>query len=487
MLAAMAGLSKSKLMSFLQCRRRLWLEKHRPELAVIDAATQASFDTGHAVGDVARQIYDPAGTGALIGMERGMGEALCTTAALLADPAATPLFEATFQRDGLLVRADVIDRDRSRLIEVKSSTSVKEEHATDCAIQAWVLERSAARPQSVALAHINSEFVYAGAQVYDGLLVEEDMTAGIAPRLQQVPGWLKAAKDVLRNEEPGVPIGSHCSKPYACPFIGHCWPQTEYPLSTLPNLGKRLDDLVAKGFKDVRELPLDLVRGDEALRVWRAARSGMPEILAGARAELSALPWPRYYLDFETIRFAIPRWAGTRPYQQIPFQWSLHIESAPGQLEHAEFLDLGDALPARAAAGALLGAIGTRGPIFMYTSFERTCLATLAAFCPDLADRLNAVSERLVDLHPIAKRSYYHPAMKGSWSIKALLPTIAPEMDYALLEGIQEGGAAQTAYLEATDPKTSAGRKHELREQLLRYCGHDTLAMVRVAAFLAGR
>ena len=345
MLACMAGLSKSKLMSFLQCPKRLWLEKHRPELVQITPETQAAFDTGHAVGDIARQIYDPSGTGKLVSMERGMGEALRQTAMLVANPAATPLFEATFQRDGLLIRADVIDRDQGRLIEVKSSTSVKEEHAIDCAIQAWVLEKSAARPESVSLAYINKEFVYAGGGDYPGLLAEQDMSAEVAPRLQQVPGWLKAAKDVIKADEPAVPVGSHCRKPYECPFIDHCWPQTEYPLTTLPNVGRRLDELVAKGFKDVRELPPDLVRGEEALRVWRATRAGKPEVLPAARAELAALAWPRYYLDFETIRFAIPRWAGTRPYQQMPFQWSLHIERAPGQIEHAEFLDLGDSCP----------------------------------------------------------------------------------------------------------------------------------------------
>jgi hypothetical protein len=482
----MAGLSKSKLMSFLQCPKRLWLEKHHPELAQISAATQAAFDTGHAVGDIARRLYDPAGAGVLIGMERGMGEALRRTAALVADAAATPLFEATFQRDGLLIRADVIDRATARLIEVKASASVKDEHLTDCAIQAWVTESSPARPATVALAYINNQFTYAGDGDYRSLLKEDDITARVAPRRHQVPGWLAAAKAVLKADEPAIRVGSHCHKPYDCPFIAHCWPQTEHPLTTLPHIGRRLDELIARGFTDLRELPPDLVPGEEAQRVWRAARDGRAEINGAARQALAALPYPRHYLDFETMRFAIPRWAGTRPYQQVPFQWSLHIERAPGQLEHAEFLDLGDALPARCAAVALLAATGTDGPVFMYTGFERACLATLAALCPDLAGRLEALGERLLDLHPIAKASYYHPAMHGSWSIKALLPTIAPEMDYALLEGIREGSAAQAAYLEATAAGTSAARKDALRQQLLRYCAHDTLAMVRVAHFLSG-
>ncbi len=481
----MAGLSKSRLMSYLQCPRRLWLEKHRPELAEVSAATQASFDTGHEIGEIARQLYDPDGTGTLIGGERGMGAALRATAAALRRPVSTPLFEATFERAGLLIRADVLDRAGQRLIEVKSSASLKDEHTTDCAIQAWVLEPSPSRPRQVALAHVDSRFRYPGGGDYRGLLAEKDLTAAIAPLTAQVPVWLRRAQAVVAGEDPVVPVGRRCRAPHECPLIHHCWPKTGYPLTTLPGVGRRLDELVAAGYTDVRDLPEARVGGGEALRVWRAARAGRPQVTGEARTELAAHGWPRYYLDFETIGPAVPLWPGTRPYQQVPFQWSLHAEEASGRLTHAEFLDLSGELPARAAATALIEAIGTSGPIMTYTSYEKQCLATLAGLCPDLADALGALEARLVDLHPIVKRSYYHPAMKGSWSIKALLPTIAPELDYTQLDGVSDGGGAQRAFREAIAPATPAGRKAELRAQLLRYCAHDTLAMVRVAQFFA--
>ncbi len=481
----MAGLSKSRLMSFLQCPKRLWLEKHQPELAQISAATEAAFATGHEIGEIARQLYDPDGTGTLISGADGMAAALRDTAAALAGPAAAPLFEATFERDGLLIRADVLDRQAQRLVEVKSSTSCKDEHITDCAIQAWVLETSAVTAKSVSLAHVNNQFVYQGDGDYRGLLVEKDLGAAIGAQKQRVPEWLAVAKKTVEGDCPDAPIGRRCRMPYDCPFIAHCWPDTDYPLTTLPGVGGRLDALIAQGYKDVRELPAASAGGRAAQRVWRAARSGQPEVNDSARKELAALGWPRYYLDFETIGGAIPRWAGTRPYQAIPFQWSLHVEPAPGQLEHAEFLDLSGALPARAVATALLAAIGTQGPVLTWTGYEKQCLGTLAAFCPELAGALAAVVERLVDMHPIVKAAYYHPAMKGSWSIKALLPAIAPDMDYAQLEGVHDGGGAQQAWMEAVAPKTAAARRSELREQLLRYCGHDTLAMVRVLHFFA--
>jgi hypothetical protein len=489
----MPGLSKTKLMSFLQCPKKLWLETHRRDLVPpTPPETQARFDAGHEIGAIAQRLYDPNATGLLIGHEKGMSAALRDTTRALTSLAANPLFEATFERSGLLVRTDILERDavagQNRMIEIKSTTSVKDEHVTDCAIQAWVLEETPARPESIALGYIDNEFIYPGNGDYRGLLAEQDITAQVSAGLGKVPGWLRAAQAALAGPEPSVTIGTRCNTPYECPFIGYCWPQTDYPLSTLPSVNKRLDQLIAEGYKDVRDLPESAAGNADAKRVWQAARSGQATLNPAARAELAQQPWPRYYLDFETFSTAAPRWAGTCPYEQIPFQWSLHIETAPGRpsrLGHAEFLELSGEMPARAVATALLDAVGTQGPVFMYTTFERRCLDTLAAHCPELADRLHALSARLVDLHPIAKRNYYHPAMRGSWSIKSLLPTIAPEMDYALLEGVQEGGAAQRAFVEAIDPATSAARKAELREQLLRYCGHDTLAMVRIAQFLA--
>lgn len=481
----MTGLSKSKLMGYLQCPRRLWLEKHRPELAVVAPAAQAAFDTGHAVGEVARRIYDRAGAGALVGAEDGMAGALRRTAALVAGDGPDPLFEATFERDGLLARADVLDRAARRLVEVKSSTSVKEEHVADCAIQAWVLEASAVPPESVAVAHVDRRFRYGGDGDYTRLLVEKDVTEDIGPLRAEVPRWLREAQAVVQGPEPAVAVGRRCRSPYECPFTAHCWPAVEYPLTTLPNVGRHLDGFVERGFRDLREIPPALVPGPDARRVWRAARTGRPELDRAARETLAKLPFPRYYLDFETIGDAIPRWAGTRPYQQVPFQWSLHVERAAGALGHEAFLDLGGELPARRAAESLLAATIENGPVFMYTGFERECLDTLAELCPDLAIPLGALGARLVDLHPIVKRSWYHPAMKGSWSIKAVLPTIAPEMDYAGLDGIRDGGAAQAAYAEAVAPGTSPARRQALERQLLAYCAHDTLAMVRIAAFLA--
>jgi len=442
------GLSKSRLMSFRQCPKRLWLDVHRPELAVHNPQTDANFATGHAVGAIAQRLYDD-GRGVLIEYDGGLRAA-----------------------------------GGPKLIEVKSSASLQPEHALDCTIQHWVLEGTALRPDAIALAHVNNQFTYEPPGDYAGLLAENDLTGEVKARAGEVPALLDEAKRVAAAGEPESPIGSRCTKPYACPYRGYCWKPTDYPLTGLPGVGPSLDALLAEGHFDIRDLPESSLRTDDQRRVWRAARSGEPELRAGARAGLEPLPWPRYYLDFETTGSAVPRWLGTRPFQQIPFQWSLHVEERDGSLEHFEFLDLSGELPARAAATALLDAVRYDGPIFMYTPFERGCIATLAAFCPDLAEPLGKLADRLVDLHPIAKQHYYHPAMGGSWSIKAILPTIAPELDYASLSGVADGMAAQRAYAEATVGSVAASRAEELHMELLRYCKHDTLAMVTLAHYL---
>jgi hypothetical protein len=481
------GLSKSRLMSFRQCPRRLWLEKHRPDLAEEIPGQQAVFATGHDVGDVARQLYDTGG-GVLVDYDDGLRSAMRRTAELLAQDSTVPIFEATFERDGLLVRADVLQREAggARLVEVKSSTSVKPEHVVDCAIQSWVLESTPARPVSVALAHVDNRFVYRGDGDYRGLLVEQDLSDEIAPLQEQVPAWVRTARRILSGDEPAATIGTRCWTPYECPFQGHCWRQTEHSIADLPGIGRRLDQLLAEGHYDLRELPEELLTTPDQRRVWRAARRGTPELSLAARQEFRDLGWPRFYLDFETISFAVPRWTGTRPYQQLPFQWSLHVEGRRGRLEHAEFLDLSGELPLRAAGEALLEAARGSGPVFTYTAFEKMCLRTLGESCPDLRGDFEALSERLVDLMPIARRHYYHPAMRGSWSIKKLLPTIAPELDYGTL-AVQEGGAAQQAYTEAIAAGTSEARRAEIRRDLLAYCRQDTLAMVTVARYLEGR
>jgi hypothetical protein len=481
-------LSKSRVLAGWQCQKRLWLEVHAPEHAQYSAAAERAFGIGHEVGDLARRLF-PGGT--LIGHDTDLGEALAQTAELVARPGPLTLYEATFRHEGVLIRADILVRDeagRVRLVEVKASTGVKPVHYIDCGVQAWVLSGIGLAPERIELGHINNRFVYPGNEDYDGLLTFADLSEQVLPLLDQVPRWLAQYRAMLDGEVPDIRIGPHCRNPYECAFLAYCTPpQPDFPVSRLPGGGKAVWRLLEEGIDDIRDVPPGYLTSEIQERVRRVTVAGHAELSPAAGAALRALPWPRYYFDFETVSFAVPVWAGTRPYQALPFQWSCHIETAPGVIGHREFLADGTGPPMRECAETLLDALGDTGPVMVYTSYEAGVLRTLAALYPDLAPRLERVIDRLFDLYPLAKANYYHPDMLGSWSIKAVLPTVAPDLDYGALGEVQEGHAAGDAFLEVMAPHTTPGRRAALREDLLRYCELDTLALVRLAEALGGQ
>lgn len=219
-------------------------------------------------------------------------------------------------------------------------------------------------------------------------------------------------------------------------------------------------------------------------RIQTCSKSNSVYVSDEVAEQLSLLPFPRYYLDFESVQFVVPIWAGTRPFEQLPFQWSCHIEhDEGGGLEHKEFLAESGEPPMRQFTESLIACLGSDGPVMVYSNFERTTIRQLQQRFSDLHADLENIVDRLVDLLPVAEQHYYHPAMKGSWSIKAVLPTIAPELDYKVLS-VQDGNMAQVAFLEMIDNATGEERRNKIRAALLEYCGQDTLAMVKLFNYL---
>ncbi len=494
----MRTLSKSKLLAFRQCPKRLWLEIHRPELREDSAATQANFAIGHQVGEIARQLHDPKNKGALIDPHaEGFEAAYARTQALL--QTSRPIFEAAFRAEGALVLTDVMlpakqgGQKAWRMIEVKSTTSVKDYQKDDAAVQALVARSAGATLASIALAHIDSTWVYPGQGDYAGLLIENDLTEEAFGRGEEVRGWIaQAQKIVSKRREPKVKTGPQCKDPYECGFLGYCQsqePQVEQPIHWLP--GGFKNDLQAyiekHGVIELRDVPDDLLN-DRQRRVKDVTLSGKAWFDAKAAAEVLAQhKLPAYFMDFETIQFTVPIWKGTSPYQQIPFQFSLHRLSRTGKLEQRAFIDLSGRDPSRAFAEALISACGEQGPIFVYNAgFESARIRELSERFPRLAKPLRALNERVVDLLPVAREYYYHPAQQGSWSIKAVLPTLCPDINYGDIEGVQDGGMAMEVFLEALSPRTSKLRKAEIERQLLDYCALDTYALVRLWAIFSG-
>jgi len=236
-----------------------------------------------------------------------------------------------------------------------------------------------------------------------------------------------------------------------------------------------------EGYTDLRQIPAERLSRPLHRRVRQAALTGSAELDPAAGKLLSAQAYPRRYLDFETVSFAVPIWADTRPYAtQIPFQWSCHVEAAPGAVMHRAYLADGPHDPRRRFAETLLDAVGETGPIFVYNgAFERRIMRELAEYFPDLAPRLHPAIGRIVDLLPLARVHYYHPEMHGSWSLKAVLPTIAPELAYEDLE-VADGGMAQEAFREMIHTETQVERRAALHHALLAYCERDTMALVHL-------
>jgi len=480
-------LSKSKILAGLQCPKRLYLEIFHGELAEVGEHAQRLFAIGHEVGEVAQRLHPD---GILIQHQENLSRALEETRQLLAQASLAPLFEATFSEEGVLVRVDILERNASGLVltEVKAATSVKAQYYPDCAIQAWVVAQAGYRLDAVNLAHVDNSFVYEEEGDYTGLLRPVDVTAEVGELLPEVAGWVRRCQEILEGDMPDIETGPQCHDPYDCPFLHHCNKiHTEYPVTTLPRGGRVAAELLEEGVVDIRDIPPGRLTNERHIRIHEAVLSGEPFLDPEARSIVRALPYPRYYLDFETIAFAVPIWLGTRPYQQLPFQWSCHIEQAPGEMRHEEFLDISGEAPMRRFAERLIEVVGDTGPVIVYNAgFENRIMRELGKMFPDLSSALEAIKDRVFDLLPVARNHYYHPAMHGTWSIKAVLPTVAPDLGYQMLEEVQHGGEAQEAYLECIHPETSPERKLELERQLKAYCALDTLAMVRIAHYFEG-
>jgi len=472
-------ITKSKLLSGLRCPKKLWLQTYKPELAIHSATSELNVSKGNEIGNLARRNYPD---GILVEHVDRPDLAIFETKTLM-QSMASPIFEAAYLFEDCFIRADIMAPTEAgwQMIEVKSSGGIKEHFLSDCAIQIWVAQKTGVKIQQIVVAHVNTSFVYAGDGNYDGLLVEEDVTETVNELLLEVPAWLANHREILKNPIPKTRMRSHCKE---CDFKAHCdSEQTEYPVSILPNGRKVIAELQDAGIEDVRNIPAGVLSNDRHIKVWQSTCANQPIISPILKTEFDKLPYPQFYLDFETINFAIPRWAGTRPHQQLPFQWSCHIDRQGEVLDHREFLDTSGNAPMRAFAESLIEVVEVDGPIIVYGTFESTVLKSLIEFCPDLEVPINNIIDRLVNLLPWLQNHYYHPAMKGSWSIKSVLPTVAPHLDYSQLDDVRNGTLAQLAYLDIINPATDQTvRKYKIAN-LLKYCELDTKAMVEVLQF----
>ncbi|MBM4123748.1 MAG: DUF2779 domain-containing protein [Nitrospira sp.] len=489
-------LSKSKFLSGLQCHKRLYLEIHQRELAAEpDEQTQAILDMGTAVGEEARCLFPG---GVLVEADhRHPTEALRRTAELLGDPSVPAIFEGAFEFEEVLVRVDILERvprgaagpgatpDAWRLIEVKSSTRVKDIHLEDLAVQSHVLAGAGILLAGTWLMHINNQYVYPGGEIDLGqLLALVDLGEPVAARIGEVPARLAEMKAMLAQPHPpAIEPDSHCHSPYDCPFWEHCTKdKPERWIYHLPGGERTYKQLAARGIQTIDEIPPDF----KLSILQRRVKDDREWVGVQLRAALDSVRYPVHHLDFETFMPAIPKFPMTRPYQTIPTQWSNHIETEPGEVRHEEYLCLEARDPREELAVTLLESLGREGSICVYSSYERSVLKSLAETLPSLKPELELAIARLWDLLPVIQAHYYHPQFGSSFSIKSVLPALVPSLDYGDLE-IQEGSLAAQHYYRMVFEATDWVEKERLREALLKYCQRDTLAMVELRRALLSR
>lgn len=478
-------LSKSRFLSGLQCDKRLYFEAYSPELATeIDGQRQAMLDMGKEIGDTAQQCF-PGGVLVTEGYRQSTA-ALEHTATLLADPGVPAIFEAAFQYEGTLIRVDILERSGEgawRLIEVKASSRVKSIHYDDLAVQAYVLQGCEITLSNICLMHMNRHYFYQGGEIdLRQLFVVEDVTEEVLPRLPQLPEQLDHMRTVLTREAPPViqPDG-HCHTPYECAFWEHCTREkSERWIYYLPGTKDVVKRMMKQGIEYIDDIPSRVKLSSLQQRMKDNVEWISPEL----EQTLKAVRYPVHHLDFETFMPAIPLYPRTRPYQPIPMQWSNHIEMQDGTLRHETYLSAVQRDPREELAVSLLSSLGEEGSICVYSDYEKYVLTALAEALPSLRKPLLQLTDRLWDLLSVIQTHYYHPGFGGSFSIKSVLPTLAPSLSYDTLE-IQNGATASAVYHHMVFKETDWVERQRLESALQEYCARDTLGMVELRRVLA--
>lgn len=474
------NLSKSRFVAGWQCHKQLWLRVHErdaPELQV-DVVLQDRFDQGAQVGALARQHF---AAGVLIDLPHDdPGRVEATRQAL--GSGAPAVFEATFVEDRVYVAIDVLERtaDGFTLIEVKSSTKVKDEHIPDVAIQTWAARRAGIDVRRAEVMHLNTDFRHPD---QGELFVRTDVTSEVEALQHRIPEMIAEQLAALAGTMPAVAVGTHCWMiDRDCPFWDRCFPVDEHHVWTLYRAYKTQKwALVLSGVRRVLDLPTTHKLTEIQRRQRAALETGRMIVEPGIRDALHDFDCRLGFLDFETIGRAIPVWPDVGPWRQVVVQFSYH-EEAPdvaGGYRHRAYLAEGPGDPREQLALQLLEATRNAERIVMYSSFERTRIRELAEWLPHLAADLTALQGKLVDLLPVIQRHVYHPRFAGSFSIKQVLNPMVPDLTYDDL-AIVDGQVASVEIARLLFVAHKVRDRDQLRRDLLAYCERDTWAMVRL-------
>jgi hypothetical protein len=458
-------LSKSRYLSGLKCDLQLWLDGHERKRATpYGAAQEHIFRMGNEVGEAARNLFPK---GVLIEEDYANHDgAVKRTREWMADPAMPAIFEAAFEHETVRIRVDILERREDGnwgLREVKAAGRVKRElHSADLRIQRWVLEGCGLKVDSAELLHVNGRYVRGeGAVEWSEFferveLIEElNLSASVvvSDQVTHMRGIMAESLAPVRAP------GEFCRKNNLCRYWDDC----------------------TRDFSPEEIAELTPAKKKQKAQRARTGPADRPWYSPALSKSLAQIDQPVWALDFEAIGPAIPLYPGTRAYQAVAFQWSLHRLGLDGAVEHFEFLAGGRQDPRPEVAAALIKRLADEpGSILAYSGYESRCLADMAKRSPELADALQGIAARLVDLLPIVKKHVDHPGFGGSYSMKSVGPVLAGSVAYADLEGVADGLGALATFAGIVQGRFSAEEEQRFRKELLAYCKLDTRALLGV-------
>ena len=483
------NLSKSQYTKYRGCPKHLWLYRNKKEvLTPPDAAQQKIFDRGHFIGELAWKRF-PGGVLVKDGYKNPQ-EAIKRTQELMAQ-GVPAIYEAAFTYNGILVFVDILEKTPTgwNLVEVKSSgRKIDAIYVDDISIQRYVLSRCGVMPEHCYLMHINSDyFMTTDEPDLSQFFLLTPMDSELFPD-EDIEENLAAIEKLLAAPEPEAELDK--SKCDGCECHDYCW--KDIPDGSVFEICQKsvtARKYIAKGILRVVDLPPNSFTNETKNRWLEVYRTQKPYInQAGVAAWLNKLNYPLYYLDFETTNPAVPRWKNSRPYQQIPFQFSLHVQREPnGPFEHYEYLSTGKEDPRPMCAAALLKYVGALGTLIAHNAgFEKSCIEGLVRdvmLSKEDSCRLLEMTERFADTGDVFKADYLHPKMKCGWTIKKVLPALVPEMSYEGMS-VANGGDAMDAFDVLYAGKLPPAELEQLRKDLLKYCEQDTWAMVKIVDVL---
>ncbi len=493
------NLSKSFYTKGIQCPKALWLKKYKPSvLTPPDESALAVFETGNVVGDFACQLFP---NGKEVPYSKNYDEMIATTKQWLEDGVEN-IYEANFNFFGILVMVDIltISNNEVSIYEVKSSTEVKDIYLHDVSIQYYVLKNLGFKIKTANVVHINNDYIRGDDLDINQLFKIVDVRNEVISMQSNIPNILKEFESYLEDKEnePNIDIGKHCNNPYVCDAKEYCWKVQrqipDYSIFNIFNLGsKKQIELYSRGIINIDDVPHNFDMTSIQAQAVENYKSKITYIdIENIKSFLQNLTYPIYHLDFETYQQAIPLYKDLKPFEQIPFQYSLHIEYEDGKknkiLEHKEYLAQDSVDSRYELALRLCEDIPKNATVLAYNmSFEKGVMKRLATLFEEFSEHLLAINENMQDLMvPFQKKWYVTPHMNGSYSIKYVLPSLVPEFEqaYKELDGVQNGSQAMNAFAKLSS--LDENEKQKLRNSLLEYCKLDTLAMVKILERLRG-